>query len=89
MGKPSRGSEDTNSRSEHFKSKQEIQCHMIRKAEKRIMYQNIAKQADTSTVDPANHLEDAQHMGRDAVNTARWTLSEQSAEAKDTEKSTN
>ena len=80
--KLNRSSEDTNSSFEHFKSRQGIWCHLIRKD--KIISHNTAKQEHANTTDQATHLKDAQHMGGAAGNMARWTTLELYAETKDT-----
>ena len=49
-----------------------IPCHMISKATNTSRDHNRAKQTHVNSVDPATHLKNAQHMGRDAWDLARW-----------------
>ena len=80
MDQVSRGPDDTNNSHEQLKNKQGIWCHTIRKD--KIINCNIANQTQANTLDPATHLEDAQHMGRDVGNVSRWTTLGQSVENK-------
>ena len=80
----SRDPKDTNSSSEQFESRPGIWCHSNRKAIKtKHKIQYIGKQECANTVDQVTTLEDAQCMGRDAGNVARWIILEQYAEAQD------
>ena len=71
-----------------IKSKPVIQCHPKRKEEKKTgVNHNRAKQVHINTVDSMTHLKDAQCIGRDVRNVARWITIEQYAEAWDTKQS--